>query len=51
MAKYEIAPMVALSHYEMPYHLVKNYGGWGNRQTIAFSSATRARFLRTTKTR
>lgn len=36
MAKYGIAPMVTLSHYEMPYHLVKNYGGWGNRQTIAF---------------
>lgn len=36
MAKYNIAPMVTLSHYEMPYGLVKNYGGWGNRQTIFF---------------
>jgi len=36
MAKYHIAPMVTLSHYEMPYGLVKNYGGWGNRQTIDF---------------
>jgi len=36
MAKYHIAPMVTLSHYEMPYGLVKNYGGWGSRQTILF---------------
>ncbi len=36
MAKYNIAPMVTLSHYEMPYGLVSNYGGWGNRQTIVF---------------
>lgn len=36
MAKYNIAPMVTLSHYEMPYGLIKNYGGWGNRKTIGF---------------
>lgn len=36
MAKYNIAPMVTLSHYEMPYGLIKNYGGWGNRKTISF---------------
>ncbi|KAB8313652.1 6-phospho-beta-glucosidase [Erwinia endophytica] len=36
MAKYNIAPLVTLSHYEMPYGLVKNYGGWGNRKTIDF---------------
>ncbi|WP_380178114.1 6-phospho-beta-glucosidase [Kalamiella sp. sgz302252] len=36
MAKYNIAPMVTISHYEMPWGLVKNYGGWGNRNTIAF---------------
>ena len=35
MAKYNIQPLVTLSHYEMPYGLVKNYGGWGNRQVIA----------------
>lgn len=29
-------PLVTLSHYEMPYALVKNYGGWGNRKTIDF---------------
>lgn len=36
MAKYNITPLVTLSHYEMPYGLVENYGGWGNRKTIGF---------------
>ncbi len=34
--KYGIEPLVTLSHYEMPYHLVKEYGGWANRQCIDF---------------
>ncbi|QUG74355.1 6-phospho-beta-glucosidase [Erwinia sp. E602] len=36
MLKNGIQPLITLSHYEMPYHLVQHYGGWGNRQTIAF---------------
>ncbi|MCG8710068.1 6-phospho-beta-glucosidase [Brenneria sp. 4F2] len=36
MAKHNIQPLVTLSHYEMPYGLVKNHGGWGNRKTIEF---------------
>lgn len=36
MKKYGMTPLVTLSHYEMPYGLVKNYGGWGNRNTIEF---------------
>ncbi|WP_437612856.1 glycoside hydrolase family 1 protein [Erwinia sp. V71] len=36
MAKYNIKPLVTLSHYEMPYGLIKTYGGWGSRQTIDF---------------
>ncbi len=36
LAKHNITPMVTLSHYEMPWGLVKNYGGWGNRETITF---------------
>ncbi|WP_392564269.1 6-phospho-beta-glucosidase [Orbus wheelerorum] len=36
MAKYNIEPMITLSHYEMPYQLVKQYGGWGNRKLIDF---------------
>ncbi|MCA6222122.1 glycoside hydrolase family 1 protein [Photorhabdus antumapuensis] len=36
MIKYNIQPLITLSHFEMPYGLVKKYGGWGNRETIAF---------------
>ena len=31
-----IAPIVTLSHFETPYHLVKAYGGWKNRKLIEF---------------
>ena len=34
--KYGIQPIVTLSHFEMPYHLVTEYGGWRNRQLIDF---------------
>jgi len=47
LAKYGIQPLVTLSHYEMPYGLVKEYGGWGNRQTIDFFE----RYARTVFTR
>lgn len=36
LAAHDITPLVTLSHYEMPWGLVKQYGGWGNRQTIGF---------------
>lgn len=36
LAVHNITPLVTLSHYEMPWGLVKQYGGWGNRQTIGF---------------
>ncbi len=36
LEKYNIQPMVTLSHYEMPWALVSEYGGWGNRQVIDF---------------
>ncbi|WP_127960367.1 glycoside hydrolase family 1 protein [Serratia microhaemolytica] len=36
LARYNIQPLVTLSHYEMPWALVENYGGWGNRKLIAF---------------
>lgn len=42
MAKYGIQPVVTLSHYEMPWELVKKYGGWGSRKTIGFLSSMRA---------
>jgi len=34
--KHGIEPVVTISHYEMPLNLVKNYGGWSNRQVITF---------------
>ncbi|QIO86245.1 glycoside hydrolase family 1 protein [Pediococcus acidilactici] len=34
--KYNIEPIVSLSHYEMPLNLVTNYGGWTNRKVIDF---------------
>lgn len=34
--KYGIEPIITLSHFEMPYHLVKKYGGWRDRRLIEF---------------
>ncbi|MCU7369013.1 6-phospho-beta-glucosidase [Pantoea stewartii] len=36
LAAHGIKPLVTLSHYEMPWALIKQYGGWGSRQTIGF---------------
>ncbi|MDO4535230.1 MAG: 6-phospho-beta-glucosidase [Clostridium perfringens] len=36
LLKYGIEPVITLSHFEMPYHLAKNYGGWTNREVIGF---------------
>ncbi|MBS7576125.1 MULTISPECIES: glycoside hydrolase family 1 protein [unclassified Enterococcus] len=34
--KYNIEPVVTISHYEMPLNLAKKYGGWKNRKLIDF---------------
>lgn len=34
--KYGIEPVITLSHFEMPYNLVTEYGGWRNRKMIDF---------------
>ncbi|MCE2196168.1 family 1 glycosylhydrolase [Streptococcus thermophilus] len=34
MAKYNIEPLVTLSHYEMPLNLAREYNGWTNRKII-----------------
>lgn len=34
--KYNIEPIVTLSHYEMPLKLIKKYGSWRNRKLITF---------------
>ncbi|UTR16504.1 6-phospho-beta-glucosidase [Salipaludibacillus sp. LMS25] len=36
LLSYDILPIVTLAHFEMPYHLVKKYGGWRNRRLIEF---------------
>ncbi|CAH6907794.1 6-phospho-beta-glucosidase A [Vibrio chagasii] len=36
LLKYDIQPVVTLSHFEMPYYLAKEYGGWMNRKVIDF---------------
>ena len=34
--KYGNEPVVTLSHFELPFHLVKEYGGFTNRKAIDF---------------
>ncbi len=34
--KYDIEPIVTLSHFEMPYYMAKHYGGFKNRKCIDF---------------
>lgn len=34
--KYNIEPLVTISHYELPYALVEKYNGWAGRELIAF---------------
>lgn len=36
LLKYGIEPVITLSHFEMPYYLVKQYGGFKNRRLIDF---------------
>lgn len=36
LLNYGIEPVVTLSHFEMPYHLVVRYGAWRNRKLIDF---------------
>ncbi|AXQ78767.1 glycoside hydrolase family 1 protein [Streptococcus chenjunshii] len=36
LAKYNIEPLVTLSHYETPLHLARQYNGWASRELISF---------------
>ncbi|WP_193065391.1 glycoside hydrolase family 1 protein [Oceanobacillus oncorhynchi] len=36
LKKYNIEPIITLYHFEMPVHLVKEYGSWANRKVIDF---------------
>lgn len=47
LLKYGIEPVVTLSHFEMPYGLIKKYGGWRSRKVIdCFVSFAKAVFER-----
>lgn len=34
--KYGIEPLVTITHFDCPIHLIKTYGGWRNREMITF---------------
>ena len=36
LLKYNIEPVITLSHFEMPYYLTQEYGGWTNRKLVDF---------------
>ncbi len=36
LLKYNIEPTITISHYETPLNLVKEYGGWKNKELITF---------------
>lgn len=36
MHKYGIEPLVTITHFDMPIHLIKEYGGWRNRKLVDF---------------
>ncbi|STS85125.1 6-phospho-beta-glucosidase [Klebsiella pneumoniae] len=36
LLKHNIEPVITLSHFEMPLHLVQQYGGWTNRKVVDF---------------
>ena len=47
LAKYDIEPLVTLSHYETPLGLARGYNGWTDRRLIGFFE----RYVRTVFTR
>lgn len=34
--KYNIEPLVTITHFDCPIHLIKEYGGWRSRRMIDF---------------
>ena len=46
LLKYNIEPVITLSHFEMPLHLVQQYGSWTNRKVGRFLCAIRRSGLR-----
>lgn len=47
MKKYHIEPLVTITHFDMPIHLITEYGGWRNRKVVGFyEKLVRALFTR-----
>ena len=45
--KYNIEPLVTITHFDCPIHLIEKYGGWRNRKMIEFyERLTRTLFTR-----
>lgn len=36
LLKYDIEPLVTITHFDIPMHLVTEYGGWRNRKVVDF---------------
>ena len=36
LQKYNIEPLVTITHFDIPVHLIKEYGGWKNRKLVGF---------------
>lgn len=36
LRKYDIEPLVTITHFDFPMHLIEEYGGWRNRKVIEF---------------
>ena len=36
MKKHGIEPLVTITHFDCPIHLIKEYGGWRNRKLVGF---------------
>ncbi|QGQ45452.1 6-phospho-beta-glucosidase [Metabacillus sediminilitoris] len=39
LLKYDIEPVVTIAHFDIPVHLVKNYGSWRNRKLVSLFEA------------
>jgi 6-phospho-beta-glucosidase len=45
--KYNIEPLVTITHFDCPIHLIREYGGWKNRKLVDFyENLVRALFTR-----